>query len=274
MTVKDAPDSLLSKATSAPTGKQAIPGNIVEIGESDGLPSIKGEVVDDPNDTAEPKPDSRIPERADPSEPVIAPEVEQNEQDEELEIIMPSAESHKWTIGDQTYVQKPLSFFKRMQFLALVARALKVALDEGGAGAVGDILGGGNLQQRASVLGQGDIEDASSFMSLIFSLVTYAPTILLDSYCIWLNIPAEEQVWAQQAMSGELEGVEPLSDEDGKEIVKVFIVQNWGAVRGFFFNDLPEIAETARKQNQVETDKEDSPQSKPSKATQQVTPKQ
>lgn len=204
-----------------------------------------------------------------PADPTPDPEPEAEEedvdktQDEEqqedsLEIILPSAEQREWTVGDQSYVQKPLSFVRRMQFFAVVARALKHALNQGGSDVLADLLGGGQSVRNLASLGEQDLTDAGEFMGMIFSLVEYAPDLITDSYCVWLNVPPVQRPWVKAAWAGDLEeqGIEALSDEDAKTIIEVFIVQNWGAIVDFFRRDVAEIAAVARKQAKQEADQE------------------
>lgn len=186
-------------------------------------------------------------------EPIEAPEKSDVEEETEdvLEIILPSADPREWTVGENVYTQKPLSYVRKMQFFALIARSLKKAMDQGGVNAAADLLGGGvSVVNPTAVLGGQQLDDAGSFMSLIFSLVEYAPELILDSYCIWLNVPLAQRPWVKAAWEGEFEenGIEALSDEDGIEIIKVFIVQNWDAIQTFFREHVPEVVGAARKQ--------------------------
>jgi hypothetical protein len=172
-------------------------------------------------------------------------------QEDTLEVIIPSAEPRAQTILSTdgkvvtTYTQKPLSYLRKMQFFRLVARTLKGAIDESGAAAVADLFSGGTAGV-AGALASSDVDDAGSFMHLIASVVELAEDFLEEAYVIWLAVPPGQREWAKAAMRGDLDQIEPLSDEDGKAILTTFVVQNWAAMQRFFRQDLREVFEVAR----------------------------
>lgn len=172
-------------------------------------------------------------------------------EDDVLEIILPSDDPRPQKVGNKTYVQRPLSYFRKMAFFRLLVRALKRAIDDGGAEVVAELFGGADGEPQDRMIGalsQADFNDADSFLRFIVSLADNAPDLLEDSYCIWLSVPPLDREWAKDAMRGDIEGVEGLSDEDGVAIMKTFIVQNWGAMQRFFGQHAVEIAQVAREQ--------------------------
>jgi hypothetical protein len=213
-----------------------------------GLPVVEADLESEP--TAE------QPEIPDAEETTKEPE------EDVLEVIMPSAEPRTQQIltdkGEVAaeYVQKPLSYFRKMQFFKLLARGLKAAIDEGGAEALGDVFGGASPQDRMMQLGQADFDDAGSFMRFVMNVVEQSEDLLEEAYVIWLAVPPGQRSWAKAAMRGDIEGVEPLSDEDGWAIVKTFVVQNWGAMRAFFTVHAREVMEVAKEEQRRLTQNE------------------
>jgi hypothetical protein len=165
---------------------------------------------------------------------------------------MPSAEPREqrilFTSGDvaKVYVQRPLSYFRKMSFFRLLAKSLRRILDEGGPEAIGDLFAGGMTDRNLASLAQTDFEDAGSFMRFVTAIVEEVPDLLEDAYIVWLGVPTGQRDWAKAAMRGDFEEIQPLSDEDGVEILKVFVVQNWGAMQRFFRVHAREVMDVAR----------------------------
>lgn len=175
------------------------------------------------------------------------------EADDVLEAIVPSAEPRTQRIlatnGDVAaeYVQKPLSFFRKMQFFKLLAKGLREAIDEGGPEALSDIFGGTTPDRSIqATLSQTDFSDAGSFMRFVTTVVEQAEGLMEEAYIIWLAVPPGQREWAKAAMRGDIQGIEPLSDEDGVAILKTFVVQNWGAMQAFFRVHAREVFEVAK----------------------------
>lgn len=157
-----------------------------------------------------------------------------------IDTIVPKAEPKSWTlkqigkdgelVESRVYVQRPLSFFGKMQWFSLVGEVIDKSIsgDEGlRLSSLFDMPGrGGEL--RAS-----DFREADTFVQGVGKILVHAPDFLEKSYCIWLGVPDFEQDWAKAIMN------EPadrggLSDDDGLEIVEVFIDQNWESLEAFF----------------------------------------
>jgi hypothetical protein len=194
--------------------------------------------------------DTYDPERA----TIVADDApkEKAKEEDPVAILIPDAEPREQKILDKdgkviaTYLQKPLTFFRKMQFFRLIARALKVAIEEGGPDAVADIFGGGPMGARLDTLTSTDVEDAGSFMRFVIAIVEETPEVLEEAYVIWLSVPAGQREWAKAAMRGDIEDVVPLSDEDAVAVVKTFVVQNWGAMQAFFTVHAKEVFEVAK----------------------------
>lgn len=168
-----------------------------------------------------------------------------------LEVLIPSAEPRVQKILTEDgaiaaeYTQKPLSYLRKMQFFKLVAKTVKEAIAESGTDVITEIFGGG-VTNLTGAFTQNDFDDASGFMKLVLSVVELSEDFIEDAYVIWLAVPPGQREWAKAAMRGDLEGIEPLSDEDGTTILKTFVVQNWGAMQAFFRVHLREVFEVAR----------------------------
>lgn len=188
---------------------------------------------------------------AEQPQPKASDEATKTEEDV-LEVILPSAEPRTQKIlatnGEpvREYVQKPLSYFRKMAFFKLLAKALRKIVDEGGPEAIGDLLTGGVGDRNLASLAQTDFDDAGGFMRFVTAIVEEVPDMLEDAYVIWLSVPPGEREWAKAAMRGDLAEIQPLSDEDGVEILKVFVVQNWEAMQRFFTVHAREVLDVAR----------------------------
>lgn len=159
------------------------------------------------------------------------PSKETKEQvDNIVDLLKPKSDPHKVTLShngqEATYVQKPLSYFGKLEFYATIADAVDVALQTG--------LSINSLTNIAPGIGAQDLTDADSFVIAVAKLAKYAPDILKDSYCIWLDIPFEDRPWAKEALNN-------LSDDEGTEIIEVFIDQNYEDIENFFREKIQKI---------------------------------
>lgn len=189
----------------------------------------------------------------------VAAEPAPEEEEDPLEILEPKAEPHVWIIGKppekggepdewSRYVQRPLGYMARMRFFALVSGTVAKAMKEGGGVSLGgaDFLStDGSLRDRAEQLTSSDFEDAGSFMALALQLIGYAPDFLIECYAIWLDVPPQERNWFRRVLN---QSYDPdhnrwgITDEQGLEMVEVFIDQNYKDIREFFSGKLPALA--------------------------------
>jgi hypothetical protein len=159
---------------------------------------------------------------------------EAEKQKDVVDILVPKSEPKTWVIGPQdgglTFVQKRLSFIGKMQWFALVGGVLDKALAQGGV-SINELLS--TPGQRGQQLSAADLRDADTFVRAIGKLMVYAPDFLLDSYVIWLAVPELQRNLVKDLMSmPEEEG--GLSDEQGLEMIEIFIDQNFDALADFF----------------------------------------
>jgi hypothetical protein len=192
--------------------------------------------------------------------PDKAPEPQQAEdQKEQLDTIVPHAKSVSWTIGpegmERTFIQKPLSFIGKAQWFALVGGVLDDALSGENGMSLNSLFDtpvrGGNMRPQ-------DFRDADMFVQAVGKLLRVAPNFLIESYCIWLNVPDyDHEIVGQMMMLPEDEG--GLSDEQGMKIIEVFLDQNYKALADFFSVRLSALQARVQKLN---TERNESAQSK------------
>lgn len=132
------------------------------------------------------------------------------------------------------YLQKPLSYFNKMEFMGLVGKTLDAAMKGDGGLSVNNLFDSGPTPTSMSDLTAGDFADLDSFLSLVSKIAGYAPDFLKECYLIWLSVPKAERAWARDAL-------DTITDEQGFEIIERFIDQNWEALEGFFLEQVPKL---------------------------------
>lgn len=177
-----------------------------------------------------------------------------------IDTLVPKAEPKTWTISDgkqdREYIQRPLSFFGKMQFFSLVGEVIDKAVsgDEGlRISSLFEAPGG-----RDGLLSAADFRDADTFVQGVGKLLTYAPDFLEKSYCIWLSVPDHERKWAISVMKQPKEAG-GFTDEEGIEIIEIFIDQNWESLEDFFRNKIVTLrdrVQSHRPASQEEADDE------------------
>lgn len=169
------------------------------------------------------------------------PAPEPTEGEDVIDVLVPKARSVQWVFGMNgqfTFTQRPLSFFAKMQWFSLVGDVLDKALSGENAMSLNNLL---STPGRPGELSMADFRDADTFVQAIAKLLSVAPDFLVKSYCIWLAVPDWQYDIVSEAMgrSPEFGG---LSDEQGIEIIEVFIDQNYEALDDFFRERLGSLA--------------------------------
>lgn len=226
-----------------------------------------------PEKTTTPKKDAPAPETEAQDEEPSGSEVTAKSGDngkepdpDPLETLEPYTKPKVWIIGKppsadgnenewSKYVQRPLGYMARLRFFALVADVFSQAMRESDGGGFSDL---GDLaplmrRGRGGGLTAADFSDATSFMQLATRLLAVAPDFLLDCYVLWLDVPPAERGWAKAVMDQPHLPEEDkwgLSDDDGLEIIEVFIDQNYEEIRRFFTEKLPRIAERVQQKEE------------------------
>lgn len=176
-------------------------------------------------------------------EPVAAPVEEETPAEpakDVLNTLRPRAEQRTWTITDpategrvettRTYVQKPLSYFGKMEFFGLVGEVIDKAVSGENGLRISSLF---DVPGRGGALSASDFRDADTFVQAVGKLLTYAPDFLQKCYCIWWSVPEYERPWVIDVISRSPdEG--GLTDDEGIEAIEIFIDQNWEALEGFF----------------------------------------
>lgn len=177
------------------------------------------------------------------------------EKEDPVELLQPKAGPKKWVFssqrfGDHEYVQKPLTFMAKMEFFSLVGEVLDRAMSGPNA------LQLGNLFSTPTGIRGGDLSpesfrEADTFVQAIGKLVQYSPDFLQKSYAIWLGVkPYEREVFYELISAPEDEG--GLTDDQGFEILEVFVDQNWKAIEGFFSERIVKLRERVEKHRKGE----------------------
>lgn len=184
-------------------------------------------------------------------------EPQEKAEEDQIDIIKPKKDPKQWDFrdnrgNDAKYIQTGLGYFAKMQWFSLVGEVIDKALSGDDKLNVSTLFDGG-------FAGVSDLRELDTFLQAAAKLLVYAPDFLEKSYCIWLNVPEHERVWARLAMSQDpVDG--GLSDEQGIEIIEIFIDQNWEAIETFFRDRLPQLLDRARSRRR---EAEESRQSRP-----------
>ena len=195
-------------------------------------------------------------------------------------------EVRRWVIGKppeeggknseySVYVQQPLGWMARSRFFSIMSAAMSKAIRATGGevAGMGDVFGegGGTIRERGQKLMQRDFQDASQFAAMAMELSAYVPDLLLECYCIWLQVPTGERQWAKLVFEQPWDPEHNkwgLKDEEHRIVIGTFVDQNYEELRGFFTEDLPAIARRVVINERARADREsESAQSKPSSSS-------
>jgi len=204
---------------------------------------------------------------------------------EALEVLAPLKEAKSWTFSDpesgmdRTYVQRPLSYFGKLELYSILGDAISKSM-EGPDGLTIDGMVKAAVPVGMSIksggLAPNQIEEMDQFITGIAKLATAAPDIFLDLYCVFLAVPRFEREWAKDMMRRPPNDDTPseggLNDEEGFEILERFIDQNVEAIRDFFVRQGPRAGRRASQALGLGAGQESQSQ-KPSRATRRATRK-
>lgn len=147
--------------------------------------------------------------------------------------IAPKHAGREWTVKDideagfgleRTYTQRPLSYFGKIEVFGVLGGTIDRAMKEGMS--VDSILEIGDAFS-------GNANNLDGFIGSMARLAMYAPELIMDIYCVALAIPRGERDWVKSVWERPVEDG-GLSDDDGLEVLEVFIAQNAEALRSFF----------------------------------------
>lgn len=163
---------------------------------------------------------------------------------------------------EQVYIQKGLMWFGKLELYGLLGQAVKVVLEGDNPLGVNSLLDvaqnprkmisdlmGSNLPgadtapDRVNNDAEMDIE-AGKILSAFAQVVSMAPELIGQFYCIVLAVPKTWRNWA-------VEWAFPnMDDETGQDILHAFVDQNWGVMEHFFAQELPKIIKRIVKERQ------------------------
>lgn len=153
--------------------------------------------------------------------------------------------------NEREYIQKPLSFVGKIQFLSYIGEVLDKAMSGQNALQLNSLF---DVPTRGDVLSAADFADAQTFVQAVGKLLVYAPDFLSKSFCIWLRVPEYERDWA--IVSWE----DSLDDEEALDIVETFIDQNWDTLQGFFGEKLPNLSKRLQARYRASQSEQSKPQ--------------
>lgn len=154
------------------------------------------------------------------------------------------------------YVQQPLRWFGKIKLYGVLGRAVEAVLEGDNPLGLGDVLDLANPRKMIDELmgrmpGADTMPDrdespdaeveAAKMMAAFAKVVTLAPDLLPEAYCIILNTPLLHKKWLLEW------GLPEMDDEMGRDILETFVDQNWGVMEDFLINELPRIIRRAAK---------------------------
>lgn len=146
---------------------------------------------------------------------------------EAVETIEPVAVEKTVVLGEGenaiTFVQKPLSFFGKIEFLSIAGKAVEKVLSDGGS--LSEILDVPDYDSGAVLSGP---SDADVFVKAISKVIQSAPELLVDLYCVILAVPRAQRGYVSLRLEDD------LTDAQGVEILETFVDQNWEIMTNFF----------------------------------------
>lgn len=187
----------------------------------------------------------------------------EEEKVDETEILEPNYSTNYVTFGEGdaeiTFVQKPLTFFGKMELFSLLGESVNKAMKEGEL-SLFDIF---DVPEQGLSMNTSDLKEADLFIKAISIILGYAPDFLKDLYCVALHVPKGEREYVKMLMD------DPgISDEVALQIMDIFIEQNWEAIYDFFTKKLSPIIK------KITSKGRDIPLSKPLNRSQRRTQKQ
>jgi hypothetical protein len=163
------------------------------------------------------------------------------------------AVDRKGELKKQVYIQQGLMWFGKIELYGLLAQAVKVVLEGDNPLGIDSILGMATSPRKMldDMMGMvpgadtapdrpaQDVEqmelEAGKILAAFAQVVSMAPELISQAYCIALAIPKGHRNWA-------IEWAFPnMDDEMGKDILHTFVDQNWGVMEDFFVHELPKI---------------------------------
>lgn len=147
---------------------------------------------------------------------------------EVVEKIIPNKDPVERTLTyeevERTYTQRPLSYFRKIEFIGLLGKTLDEIIETG---VDLDSIFGDVAPTSMGDFNPNNLGELTQFVSAIAKLASYAPDFIKEAYVIALNVPRNEKLFAYEAL-------ELIDDELGEDILVTFIDQNYKELESFF----------------------------------------
>lgn len=142
-----------------------------------------------------------------------------------LDTLAPAEVYYEIGEGDDkiVLVQKPLSFFGKIEFFSVVGKAVQKILIDGGS--LSELLDAPDFDPTVPL--SSNVTDADVFVKALSRIVESAPELLKDLYLVILAVPKGQRDYYALRL-------EELTDEQGMQILNVFVDQNWEVMTSFF----------------------------------------
>lgn len=125
-------------------------------------------------------------------------------------------------------VQKPLTFFGKIEFFSVVGKAVQQLLSDGGS--LSEILNMPDYDPTVPLASSAS--DADVFIKAISKIVEEAPYLLKELYLVVLNVPRGQREYVGLRLE------EDLDDKQGVQIIDTFVDQNWEVLTSFFTDEI------------------------------------
>jgi hypothetical protein len=148
-----------------------------------------------------------------------------NETDETLDVLSPSEVYYEIGEGDDklVLVQKPLTFFGKIEFFSVVGKAVQKILIDGGS--LSELLETPDFNPDVPL--SNSVSDADVFVKAISKIIEAAPELLSDLYLVILAVPRGQRDYYELRL-------QELTDDQGMQILDTFVDQNWEVMVSFF----------------------------------------
>lgn len=145
-----------------------------------------------------------------------------------IEVLEPSVKEYNVTLAEGTqfervYLQKPLTFFGKIELFSVLADAIEKAMSEGAT--IGELID--ELPENTANISASDVAETDVLVRAIAKIVKFAPDILEDVFCISLGVKRNDRELYK-------EYIRELPDDKAMDILNNFIDQNWEAMMDFF----------------------------------------
>lgn len=139
---------------------------------------------------------------------------------------------HPDTDEEKSFIQHEMSFMTKLKFFRLLSGTIRIAAEA-------DNPQGGVSSFLDETLGglSGDFDNPNEFITTILKLVELVPDFAEETYLYALNVKRNDYGWATEAL-------ECLDDDEGIDILEVFVAQNGPSIKDFFTKRLPKVGKT------------------------------